>query len=98
MTKEVLISISGLQTALDDMENEDNDPIEIINSGNYFFKDGTHYIFFEEVAEGIPGVTKSQIRLHGKETLEVIKKGVSNMHMLFERNKTNRGFYKTPFG
>ena len=98
MTKEVLISISGLQTALDDMENEDNDPIEIINSGNYFFKDGTHYIFFEEVAEGIPGVTKSQIRLHGKETLEVIKKGVSNIHMLFERNKTNRCFYKTPFG
>ena len=50
------------------------------------------------MAEGISGVTKSQIRLCGKETLEVIKKGVSNMHMVFEKGKHTRCFYKTPFG
>ena len=98
MTKEVLVSISGLQMAVNDMENQDDEPIEVVSAGTYFFKGGTHYIFFEEVAEGVPGVTKTQIRLKGKETLEVIKKGVSNMQMVFEKNKNNRCFYKTPFG
>lgn len=98
MTKEVLINISGLQMAVNDMENDDNEPIETLSAGNYYFKDGKHYVFFEEVAEGIPGVTKSQIRLNGTECLEVIKKGVSNMHMVFEKGKTNRCFYQTPFG
>ena len=98
MTKDVLITISGLQMAVSDMENEDNEPIEVINAGTYYFKDGKHYIFFEEVAEGIPGVTKAQIRLKGRECLEVIKKGIANMHMVFEKGETNRCIYKTPFG
>ena len=98
MTKEVLISISGIQMAVNDMENNDDEPIETLSAGNYYVKDGTHYIFFEEVVEGVPGVTKTQIRLHGKESLEVIKRGVSAVHMIFEKNKHNRCYYETPFG
>jgi uncharacterized beta-barrel protein YwiB (DUF1934 family) len=98
MTKEVLINISGLQMAVNDMENDDNEPIETLSAGNYYFKDGKHYVFFEEVAEGFSEITKAQIRIKGKESLEVIKKGIANMHMVFEKNKTNRCHYKTPFG
>ena len=98
MTKDVLVSISGLQMAVNVMESNDDEPIEVVSAGTYYFKDGKHYIFFEEVAEGIPGVTKTQIRLTGKETLEVMKKGISNMHMVFEKGKTNRCFYRTPLG
>lgn len=98
MTKEVLVRLSGLQMAVNDTDNQGDEPIEIISAGTYFFKNGTHYIFFEEMAEGIQGVTKTQIRLKGTETLEVIKKGISNMHMVFEKNKNHRCFYKTPFG
>ena len=97
MTKDVLVNISGLQMAVDDLGNEDG-PIDIITPGTYYFKDGNHYIFMEEVAEGIPGVTKTQIRVKGKDSLEVIKKGISNTHMIFEKNKTNRCYYSTPFG
>lgn len=98
MTKDVLVSISGLQMAVNDMESNDDEPIEILSAGTYYFKDGTHYIFFEEVAEGLYGITKTQIRISGRESLEVTKKGISNMHMLFEKNKNNRCFYKTPYG
>lgn len=98
MTKDVLVSISGLQMAGDYVESNDDEPIEVLSAGTYFFKDGTHYIFFEEVAEGIPGTTKTQIRLKGKESLEVMKKGLSNTHMVFEKNKNNRCYYKTPYG
>lgn len=98
MTKEVLVSLSGLQMAVNTMENIDDEPIEIVSAGTYYFKDGKHYIFIEEVAEGIPGVTKTQIRITGKESLEVMKKGVTNTHMIFEKNKNNRCYYKTPLG
>ena len=98
MTKDVLVSISGLQMAGNHVESNDDEPIEILSAGTYFFKDGTHYIFFEEVAEGVPGTSKTQIRLNGKESLEVIKKGLSNTHMIFEKHKNNRCYYKTPYG
>lgn len=98
MTKEVLVSIFGLQVAINDMEKQDDEPIEIISAGTHFFKDGTHYIFFEEMEEGTVAVTKTQMRIHGKELLEVTKKGVSNMHMIFEKSKNNRCYYKTPYG
>ena len=74
MTKEVLVSVSGLQMAVNDMESNDDEPIEVLSAGTYYFKNGKHYVFFEEVAEGMQGVTKTQIRLKGAETLEVIKK------------------------
>ena len=98
MTKDVLISISGIQMAANEVESHDEEPIEILSAGNYYFKGGTHYMFFEEVAEGIPGVTKTQIRLNETSSIEVTKKGVSNMHMIFEKNKHHRCFYETPYG
>lgn len=97
MTKEVLVSISGLQMAVNDMESND-EPIEVLSAGSYFLKDGRHYVFFEEAAEGLQGITKTQIRINGKESIEVIKKGLSNMHMIFEKNKKTHCHYSTPYG
>lgn len=98
MTKDVLVSVSGLHAEIDEVENGENESIEILNSGTYFFKDGIHYVFFEEVSEGFSDVTKTQIRLHGKESLEVIKKGVTNLHLIFEKGKRNLSRYTTPYG
>ena len=97
MTKEVLINISGLQVDVNEMENHD-EPIETINAGNYFFKNGKHYLLFEEVSEGIPGVTKTQIKIHGEESLEVLKRGISNAHMIFDTKRKHRSYYETPYG
>ena len=98
MTKEVLVSISGFQTEVGAPETEQEDPIEVYSPGTYYFKDGKHYIFFEEVMEGMAGVIKTQIRLKGKETLEVIKKGVLDTHMIFEKYVTHACTYQTPIG
>ncbi len=98
MTKEVLVSISGLQMIAGNMESNGDEPIEVLSAGTYYFKNGKHYVFFEEVAEGMQGITKTQIKWKDTEWLEVSKKGLSNVHMLFERNKKNRCFYETPFG
>lgn len=98
MTKEVLVSISGLQMAVNDVEENDDEPIEVLSAGSYYFKNGKHYILFEEVAEGMQGVIKTQIKWKDEEMLEVSKKGLSNVHMIFEKNKKNRCYYDTPYG
>lgn len=97
MTKEVLINISGLQVDVNEAE-ENEEPVEVLSPGSYFFKDGKHYLFFEEVAEGIPGVTKTQIKLIGKDCVEVMKKGISNTHMIFDTKKKHCSYYETPYG
>ena len=97
MTKDVLINISGLQVDVNEMENND-EPIETISTGNYFFKNGKHYLLFEEVSEGVPGVTKTQIKIKGEDSLEVLKRGVSNAHMIFDTKRKTRSYYETPYG
>lgn len=97
MTKDVLISISGLQ--MDVLEEEKEcEPIEVVAPANYFLKNGKHYILFDEVTEGIPGITKNRIKITGEDALEVMKSGVSNVHMVFEKNKKNLTYYQTPYG
>lgn len=97
MTKDVLIKISGVQSEIVEVKEEDDvEEVEVISSGSYFFKNGKHYIFFEEKAEGVKSVT--QIRYKGTTCLEVIKKGVINTHMTFEKEKKSTAVYGTPYG
>lgn len=98
MTKDILVSISGLQMAVGGTEENDDEPIEVFSAGSYYFKNGKNYVLFEEAVEGIQGVIKTQIKWKGTEMLEVTKKGLSNVHMVFEKNKNNRCYYDTPFG
>lgn len=92
MTKQVLISISGLQ-----FENEEESPVEVITAGEYYFKNGKHYVVYNEVQEGFTETTRNMIRIQDS-MLEITKKGLINVNMLFEKNKKNTTFYETPFG
>jgi uncharacterized beta-barrel protein YwiB (DUF1934 family) len=93
MTKEVIVSISGLQFA----EDGTNEPVEVITAGDYYNKNGKHYIVYDEVMEGFEGTTKNRIKLD-KNLLDITKKGIANVHMLFEKDKKNLTYYSTPFG
>ena len=93
MTKEVLVKISGLQFA----EEMDNDPVELITSADYYKKNGKHYIIFDEVVEGFTDTTKNIIKL-SEDTLDITKRGVNNVHMMFERDRKNMSYYYTPYG
>lgn len=99
MTKDVLVSISGLH--LDMVENiseEESEAIEVVTPANYYCKNGKHYILYDEVTEGISGVTKNKIKISGEDSLEIMKSGISNAHMIFEKNKKNLTYYQTPYG
>ena len=93
MTKEVLVSVKGLQVSPDTGE----DTVEVIAPGEYYFKNGKHYVLYNEVEEGTNEVTKNIIKF-SKDYMEVTKKGTSSVHMIFETNKKNVTYYYTPYG
>ena len=74
-----------------------NDPVEIVTAGDYYNRNGKHYVLYDEVVEGCTGHIQNTIKI-GEESLEVMKKGLSNVHMIFEKNKKNMSCYSTPFG
>lgn len=94
MTKDVLVSVNGLQIA---RENEEAEPIEVITAGDYYKKNNKHYIIYDEVVEGFDGVTKNIVKLQ-ENCMDITKRGVTNVHMVFEKNKKHVTCYETPFG
>lgn len=98
MTKDVLISITGMHTDAIDKGDLTDGPIEVITPASYFCKNGKHYILYEEVAEGIPGVTKNKIKIISDQAVEIMKTGITNTHMVFEKDKKHLTPYKTPYG
>ena len=93
MTKDVIVSISGLQMPAEG----EAEPVEVITVGDYYQKNGKHYVLYEEVNEGFEGSTKNIIKMQ-ENCIDITKKGVSNVHMVFEKNRKNVSCYSTPFG
>lgn len=94
MTKDVLISIKGLQNL---GESQDPEEVEVVAKGEYYLKNGHHFIYFDEVMEGVPEPVKNSIKITEK-GVEVKKKGAANVQMIFEESKKNFTYYETPFG
>ena len=94
MTKDVLVTISGLQIM---SMAEDSEPVEVITAGDYYKKNNKHYVIYDEVTEGFDGTTKNIIKLQ-EDCVDITKRGITNVHMVFEKNKKNITCYQTPFG
>lgn len=92
MTKNVLINVQGMQ-----MNMNGSDNIEITTMGTYYFKNGKHYIYYEEILDCSEPPIKNWIKIYDNK-VEVCKKGASNVQMFFETGKKNMSMYKTPFG
>ncbi len=93
MTKQVLITISGLQL----MGGETGRPVEVVTAGEYYQKNGKHYLFYEEAVEGSREHIENRLKI-GEGSLEVTKKGLIRTHMVFEKGRKTRTSYETPFG
>ncbi len=93
MTKEILLSLKGLQIEC----NDDANALETITPADYYHKNGSHYVIYEEMMEGFSEVTKNRIKFNDS-CLEVSKNGLVNVHMVFEENKKNITSYMTPYG
>lgn len=91
MTKQVLITISGLQL----MDGETGRPVEVVTAGEYYQKNGKHYLFYEEAVEGSREHIENRLKI-GEGSLEVTKKGLIRTHMVFEKGRKTKTSYETP--
>ena len=85
MTQNVLISITGVQ-----MTDDGPQEVEMITTGDYFGKDGRHYVLYEEMTDDGSGIQP--------DSMSILKKGEASTRMVFEKNKKNLSCYVTPFG
>ena len=94
MNNDVLIHVRGLQLMETDDEQE---PIEIVVPGQYYFRNGSHYLRYEEMLDDSAQTTVNYIKM-SSEGVEIRKQGQVNVHMVFEQGKKNKTFYNTPYG
>ncbi len=93
MTKDVLIKICTTQFR----EGEEPEPIEVMTSANYFFKNGKHYLLYEELQEGESQPTKNKLTFTNQKA-EVLKKGLASVQMIFQEEEKSISYYHTPYG
>jgi Uncharacterized protein conserved in bacteria len=93
MTNDVLVSIKGLQFG----EGTEQEVVETITPGSYYFKNGKHFVIYEETLEGEIESKKNIIKA-SQDILEIVQKGSYSANMLFEKNKKNLSYYNTPYG
>lgn len=91
MTKDVLVSISGMQH---DVESE---AIELVVPGDYYIKNDKHYVLFEEQPDETASVTKNIVKFN-TDFFELTKKGGNNSFLRFDKDKKNSSIYQTPVG
>lgn len=92
MTKEVLIRISGLRIMDGDQED-----VEVITKGEYYWRNGKHYVFYDEVVEGFEGSIRNMVKIT-PEMMEIRKQGITSTNMIFEQGQKKMARYITPMG
>lgn len=93
MNRNVRLSISGLHR---DAEAE-NGNVETFVRAEYFKKNGSHYLLYEEMQEGFEKTSKNRIKFKDN-ILELTRQGLMQTHMIFEENKKHMTRYVTPYG
>lgn len=96
MTKDVIVSITGLQYVTG-AGNQEPEPVEVVMAGQYYKKNEKHYLIYDEMMAGFESSTRNIMKFDDKK-MEVRKKGLINVQMIFEENKKNVSYYQTPFG
>ena len=96
MTEQVLIHIRGLQT---DPHGPfgDEEPIEIVVSGQRLPSDGICRLIYDEVGEDTEDVTHNEMHIHPNTVISQ-KRGAIRTDMVFEKGKRNLTAYETPYG
>lgn len=92
MTDKVILSIKGVQH-----EFGEDGTTEMITTGNYYFKNGKHYIVYDETIPETGEQVSNTLKMTS-ERIDMIKHGRFGTHMVFEANTKNMSLYPTPYG
>lgn len=92
MTKDVLISISGVH-----LTDGDSSDVEVITPGSYYFRNGKHYVVYDEIVDERGDMVRNTMKI-SPQSLDIIKSGSVSAHMIFEKDRKNVTLYQTPMG
>lgn len=91
MKKNALISVLSKQSG------KDEDKIEVVTPGKFYFKDDRYYVVYEETEiSGMEGTT-TKIKIE-KDQFILTRKGTTNTRMVFKKNTRDLIMYHTPHG
>ena len=88
-----MLTIRGLQFD----QGPDSEEIETVQWGQYYKKNGTHYVIYDEMMEGLEEPVRNVIKFRERE-MNLMKRGMVNVYMVFEEHKKNITNYLTPYG
>lgn len=89
-----MITQAGFQLLTD---GESMEPVETVSAGDYYYRNGSHYLLFDETTEGFDEATHTMMKFNDSRLL-VHKRGLINVEMIFEKEKKTSSFYDTPMG
>lgn len=92
MDNNVIVKISGLQVV-----EETGDNVEVLAVGKHYIKNNKHYLIYEEIEDDNGTVTQNTIKFNDM-CAEVMRKGVVNGKLVFQKGENNQSIYSTPFG
>ena len=78
MTKDVVVSLKGLQLAPD----QQSDAVEVIAPGEYYIRNNKHYVLFEEIMEGETQTLKNMLKFNDN-YLEFTRKNLTYYYTPF---------------
>lgn len=91
MTKDVLVTVSGVQSDIEDT------PIELVTTGTYYLKNGKHYVLYEEQAQEQDHITKNTVKFYDGH-FEMTKRGGANSFLVFDKGHKTSSMYNTLVG
>lgn len=91
MTKDVLITVSGRQFDIGD------EPVVLVTRGNYYQKNGKHYVLYEEQPDEHEDVIKNRIKFYDG-NFEMVKKGAVSSALRFCIDEKSESVYRTEAG
>lgn len=100
MTREVELIISGLgldETAGIGQQSAVEAERRTATRAEYFEKNGSHYLLYEEQPAGFDAVSKCRMKIR-ENYLELVRQGEVRTQMIFESGKTHPVDYRTPYG
>lgn len=92
MKKEVTVAISGLHLAEDGQQE-----LEMAYDGEYYEKNGVHYLFFDELQEGFAEPVRNRYTMTA-ESLEVRRSGPVSANLRFREGERRQSTYQVPWG
>lgn len=91
--KEVLISIAGLHDG-----GEETDTVDMVALGEYYFRNGKHYLIYEDMPDDSSGgIVQNTMKLSREEAVLIKRKAVS-AQMVFRPGARSETHYSTPAG